>query len=135
MLGRGTGRTTPVRRGGRDGNLSSDEAVRSRPRDFLSLRWRGSFMPRAALTQGGKCMMKSSTLALVVPLALGLGMAVQEAGAAPASSGALNVLMSGEALRADVTNEAIKDGLVQPAYYYYRRRYYRPYRYGYYGRP
>ena len=79
-------------------------------------------------------MKKLSTLALVCPLALGLGAAAQEASAAPASSGAFDVLMSSESLRGDVTNETMKDGLVQPAYYY-GRRYYRPYRYGYYGRP
>ena len=77
----------------------------------------------------GERMKRLVALAFAVPLALGLGFLANDANAAPASSGALNVLMSSEAVGG---GETVKDGLVQPAYYYYRRRYYRPYRYGYY---
>jgi hypothetical protein len=81
-------------------------------------------------------MRKLTALALAVPLALGLGVVTNAASAAPVSSGALNVLMTSEALKDGGSGETVKDGLIEPAYYYgYRRRYYRPYYqpYGYYG--
>jgi hypothetical protein len=74
--------------------------------------------------------------------ALGFGVVPQGASAAPVASGALDLLMNSEALKDGARGETVKDGLVQPAYYYHRRRYYRhryyrpyyrPYRYGYYG--
>jgi hypothetical protein len=70
--------------------------------------------------------------ALAFAAALGFGVVPQGASAAPVSSGALDLLMNSEALRGGASGETVTDGLVEPARYYYRRRYYRPYRYRYY---
>jgi len=79
-------------------------------------------------------MRKLAALSFAVPLAFAFCLVAHEASAAPASSGALGVLMTSEALNDGATGETVKDGLVQPAYYYYRRRYYRRhyYRHRYY---
>jgi hypothetical protein len=68
--------------------------------------------------------------------ALGFGVVPQGASAAPVSSGALDLLMNSQALKNGVSGETIRDGLVEPARYYYRRRYYRHryYRHRYYYR-
>jgi hypothetical protein len=78
-------------------------------------------------------MRKLAALSFAVPLAFAFCLVAHEASAAPASSGAFGVLVTSEALNERATGETIKDGLVEPAYYRYRRRYYyRPYRYRYY---
>jgi hypothetical protein len=78
-------------------------------------------------------MKKLAALAFAMPLAFGLCVLANDASAAPASSGALGVIMNSEALNG-VTGETATDGLVEQARYYYRRRYYRRpyYRYRYY---
>ena len=63
--------------------------------------------------------------ALGFAAALVFGVVPQGASAAPVSSGALDLLMNSEALKDGASGETVKDGLIQPAYYHYRRRYYR----------
>jgi hypothetical protein len=77
--------------------------------------------------------------ALTFAAALGFGLVPQGAGAAPVSSGALDLLMNSKAFNDGASGETVKDGLVEPARYYHRRRYYRRhyyrpryYRYRYY---
>ena len=58
-------------------------------------------------------MKKIAALAFVG--ALGFSVVTQDASAAPVSSGALDLLMSSEALHGGGSGETVKDGLIQPA--------------------
>jgi hypothetical protein len=58
-------------------------------------------------------MRKIAALAFVG--ALGFSVVTQDSSAAPVSSGALDLLMSSEALHGGGSGETVKDGLIQPA--------------------